>query len=79
MSVIRKCFEIDCYDNHNLKHICLRSSVTLDSTGTCENIEHCDQYECDSCQRFKICTKLKKEEFGRSQLKQNKVGNSAVS
>ena len=69
MSLIRICHNTDCFENHNLKHRCLLGTVTLDATGTCENVNHCDEYECNTCRRFSICTKGKKEEFGRPQSK----------
>jgi hypothetical protein len=60
MSNIFGCNCIDCYDNDNLNHRCLLNEVTLDSTGTCENINICDEYECDACERFSLCLKKKK-------------------
>ena len=34
---------------------------------------HCDEYECDSCERFQICTKDKKKAFGGSQSEPKRV------
>ena len=69
MGAITNCNYEDCYYNHNIKHICLLESVTLDFTGKCENIMHCDDYECGTCERFQICTKEKKRLYGSSQPK----------
>jgi len=63
ISRIQKCYYADCYDNHNLLHECLRRSVTIDFTGNCENINHCDEFECNDCERFSLCKKQKKREF----------------
>jgi hypothetical protein len=52
-----------------MNHVCLLESVTLDFTGNCENIMHCDEYECETCQHFQICTKDKKKAFGEKQKK----------
>ena len=73
MGAITSCHYQDCYHNHNSKHRCLLDGVTLDFSGTCENIMHCDEYECDVCERFNICTKVKKEAFGTTQTDSRRV------
>lgn len=73
MGAVTNCHYNNCYYNHNIKHLCLLNKLTLDFSGTCENIMHCDEYECDVCERFNICTKEKKEEFGNTQTEPHRV------
>ena len=56
-----------CYDNDNQRHICLRDATSFNFTGVCEYIQHCDDYTCDACERFIVCTKEKKNDFLREQ------------
>ena len=58
-----QCQYLLCYDNDNLQHLCLRSSTSFDFTGVCEYLQHCDAYDCGSCDRFSVCTKEKKDEY----------------
>ncbi len=73
MGAVTRCYYRDCYYNHNIKHQCLLPKITLDFTGTCERIMHCDEYECDTCERFVICSKEKKKAFGAGQTEPKKV------
>ncbi|MFC1728746.1 hypothetical protein ACFL6I_00280 [candidate division KSB1 bacterium] len=63
MSTIRTCEYINCYYNDNLEHACLNEKVTVSATGVCENLLHCDDYECPDCERFDVCTKEKKRQY----------------
>jgi hypothetical protein len=45
----------DCHYNHD--HLCYRESIVLDLNGTCENMENCDDYECNDCEFFDFCEK----------------------
>ena len=63
MGNIFGCNLTDCYENDNINRRCLRNEVTLDFTGTCENINICDEYECDSCERYNLCLQEKKTEL----------------
>ena len=65
MGDIFGCNCVDCYDNDNINRRCLLNEVTLDFTGTCENINICDEYECSSCDRYNLCLKEKKAEINR--------------
>lgn len=69
MSNIFGCNCLECYENDNLNHRCLLNEVTLDFTGTCENVNICDEYDCDSCKRYNVCLKDKKMKAG---LKEDK-------
>jgi len=60
MGAVKSCNYIDCYYNNNLEHLCTLKEITLDFTGTCENITHCDEYECDTCAMANQCLKDKK-------------------
>ena len=62
MSSVFGCHLQDCYNNDNIANRCLLNEVTLDSTGTCENISICDEYECDTCEHYNLCLKEKKGE-----------------
>ena len=64
MGNIFGCNCIECYENDNLNHRCLLNEVTLDFAGTCENIDICDEYECESCERYNLCLKGKKMKAG---------------
>ena len=57
------CHYQDCYDNDNLQHRCLRDAITLGLTGNCENLQHCDEYECGACERFAVCAKEKRQAY----------------
>lgn len=35
--------------------------ITVSQVGICENISHCDEYECSGCEQFDICAKSKKD------------------
>ena len=75
MSNIFGCNCLDCYEDDNLNHRCLLNEITLDFTGTCENINICDEYDCDSCERYNLCLKNKKMEAG---LKRNKFEEESI-
>lgn len=75
MSNIFGCNCLECYEDDNLNHRCLLNEVTLDFTGTCENINICDEYDCDSCERYNLCLKNKKMEAG---LKRNKLEEESI-
>lgn len=62
MGTIFGCNLIDCYYNDNVQNRCLINEVTLDFSGTCENISICDEYECNSCEKYSLCLKEKKVE-----------------
>ena len=63
MAELLHCYYQDCYYNNNIENICQNDDVTLDFTGTCENITHCDEYSCESCDMRDFCTKDKKQQF----------------
>lgn len=73
MGAVTKCSYQDCYYNHNLKNLCLRKIITLDFYSTCENIMHCDEYVCNACERFLICTKEKKSASNLTPVKQERI------
>lgn len=62
MSSVFGCHMMDCYNNDNVSNRCLLNEITIDGTGTCENIEICDEYECDNCEHYNLCLKEKKGE-----------------
>lgn len=70
MGNIFGCNYLECYENDNLNHRCFLNEVTLDFSGTCENVNICDEYDCDSCKRYNLCLKDKKMEAG---LNENKL------
>ena len=51
----------DCHYNHD--NLCYRESIVLDLNGTCENMENCDDYECNDCEFFDFCQKYFKKIF----------------
>ena len=63
MVKLKTCLYNDCWYNHNFKNVCTADDITLDFTGTCEKLMHCDEFECDSCEKFEICDKHKKSLF----------------
>jgi len=62
MASLKNCFYYNCYYNNNIDHLCTRDEITLDFTGTCENITHCDEFTCEKCAMFDYCIKEKKEQ-----------------
>jgi len=48
----------ECHFNHD--HLCYRESIVLDLNGTCEDMENCDDFECNDCEFFDFCQKEKK-------------------
>lgn len=62
MSSVFGCHYKDCYNNDNVTNRCLLNEITLDATGTCENISLCDENECESCENYSVCLKEKKGE-----------------
>ncbi len=60
MAELKNCYYTNCYYNNNIEHTCTLDKITLEFTGTCENITHCDEYTCDSCDMYNLCTKSKK-------------------
>lgn len=57
------CAYTDCYDNDGVAHQCLREAITLGFAGECENLQHCDEYDCETCLRFTACRKEKRQAF----------------
>ena len=56
----------DCYYNNNLDNLCVKETVSVSSTGECESMIYCDDYQCAECEHFEICTKQKKERYLKS-------------
>jgi len=48
----------ECHYNHD--KYCYCESVTLDISASCENMETCEDYDCNECEFFDFCTKEKK-------------------
>jgi len=48
----------ECHFNHD--SYCYRVSVNLDLAASCEDMETCENYDCNECEYFDICTKEKK-------------------
>ncbi len=40
----------ECHYNHD--NLCYRESIVLDLNGTCEDMENCNDYECNVCEFF---------------------------
>ena len=60
---VKTCNYFDCYYNNNFENTCIREKITVNATGICENILHCDDYECSGCEMFEICDKAKKHSY----------------
>jgi hypothetical protein len=67
MPAIRTCHYNTCYYNNNLESACVNEKITVNATGMCESLMHCDECECINCEQFEICTKEKKQEFLKTQ------------
>jgi len=63
MVKIKNCYYKDCWYNDNFENICTADELTLDFTGICEKLMHCDEFICSNCEKYDICDKDKKNEF----------------
>ena len=63
MADVRECRYENCYYNNNNDSTCTLEKITVNPTGMCESLIHCDEYVCSECERFSRCTKSKKQEF----------------
>lgn len=60
MAELRQCGYINCYFNNNLEEFCTQDTITVNATGVCETLQHCDDYVCNECDMYEFCTKDKK-------------------
>ena len=63
MTKIKSCLYKECWYNDNFENSCTASEITLDFTGSCEKLMHCDEYACSKCEKFEIRDKSKKQEY----------------
>ena len=69
MTKAKSCLYKECWYNDNVRNRCTAPEITLDFTGSCEKLMHCDEYICNKCEKFDICEKDKKQDY----LKKNKL------
>jgi hypothetical protein len=48
----------ECHFNHD--QYCYIESVTLDIGASCEDMQTCENYDCNECEFFDLCSKEKK-------------------